>query len=91
MIYRIIQELTHNFFKHAQATHLLLQLLYRDGRLTIIAEDDGKGFDLQQARQKKGLGLSSIESRVQFLKGHIEWDSVPGEGTTVIIAVDGGR
>lgn len=84
-IYRIIQELTNNVVKHAQADHLLLQLIHHDNTLTIIAEDNGKGFDIKKARTQKGLGLSSIESRVKFLQGTIEWDSVPGEGTVVII------
>ncbi|MFN0215374.1 MAG: sensor histidine kinase, partial [Saprospiraceae bacterium] len=87
-VFRIIQELTNNVVKHAQADHLLLQLIRRDGILTIIAEDNGKGFDVQQALTKKGLGLSSIESRVKFLKGTIEWDSVPGEGTVVSISLN---
>lgn len=86
MAYRIVQELTHNAVKHAQARHLLLQAIHHDSRLTLIVEDDGKGFDVQAARQKKGLGLSSIESRVRFLKGEIEWDSVVGEGTTVSVS-----
>ncbi|MBC7774408.1 MAG: tetratricopeptide repeat protein [Phycisphaerae bacterium] len=86
-IYRIIQELTNNVVKHAQADHLLLQLIRRDGTLVLIAEDNGKGFDVQQALTKKGLGLSSIASRVKFLQGSIEWDSVPGEGTVVSITL----
>jgi len=86
-IFRIIQELCNNVVKHAGADQLLLQLICRDGILTIIAEDNGKGFDFQQAQQKKGLGLSSIESRVRFLHGNIEWDSVPGQGTMVSIVV----
>ncbi|MFN0175916.1 MAG: tetratricopeptide repeat protein [Saprospiraceae bacterium] len=84
-IYRIIQELTNNVVKHAQADHLLLQLIRRDNTLTIIAEDNGQGFDVQKAMTQKGLGLSSIESRVKFLQGTIEWDAVPGEGTVVSI------
>ncbi len=86
MAYRIVQELTHNAMKHAQATHLLLQAIQHEGRLTLLVEDDGKGFNVEAARQKNGIGLSSIESRVQFLKGEIEWDSVSGEGTTVSVS-----
>ncbi len=86
MIYRIVQELSHNAVKHAQASHLLLQAIQHEGRLTLLVEDDGKGFDVVAARLKKGLGLSSIESRVQFLKGEIEWDSVDGVGTTVSVS-----
>lgn len=86
-VFRIVQELSNNVLKHAQADHLLLQLIARDGQITIIAEDNGKGFDYQTASRQNGLGLSSIESRVRFLQGSIEWDSVPGEGTMVSIGL----
>lgn len=85
-LYRIIQELTNNVVKHARADHLLLQLIRRDNTLMVIAEDNGKGFDVQQALTKKGMGLSSIAARVKFLQGTIDWDSVPGEGTMVGIS-----
>jgi two-component system NarL family sensor kinase len=84
-IYRIIQELSNNVVKHAQAKHLLLQLLATENTLSILVEDDGIGFDTAQALQQKGLGLSSIESRVQYLKGEIDWDAVPGQGVSVSI------
>jgi signal transduction histidine kinase len=87
MVYRIVQELTHNAVKHAGAKHLLLQAIQQNGRLTLLIEDDGKGFDVRAARQRKGLGLSSVESRVQFLRGDIEWDSVLGQGTTVSVTL----
>ena len=87
MIYRIIQELTNNVVKHAEATQLLLQIIGSGNHLTIILEDNGKGFELEQARQKKGLGIASIESRVKFLQGNINWDSEPGAGTIVSIEV----
>ncbi len=87
MVYRIVQELTHNVLKHAAATNLLLQAMQNDGRLTLILEDNGKGFHVQEAFKKKGLGLTSIQSRVKFLQGEIEWDSVEGQGTTVSVIV----
>lgn len=86
-IYRIVQELCNNVVKHAGAAHLLLQLVRRDHTLLIMVEDDGAGFDPVEALKKKSLGLSSIASRVQFLQGSLDWDSVPGEGTTVSISV----
>ncbi len=84
-IYRIVQELTNNVLKHAEAKNLLIQLIQQNDKIIIIVEDDGKGFKLAEARQ--GLGLSSIHSRVEFLQGSINWDSVTGEGTTVSIRV----
>ena len=87
MVYRLIQELTNNILKHAEANNILLQLLQNQDGLTIIVEDDGKGFNVQEALRKKGLGLSSVQSRVEFLKGKIDWDSVIGEGTTVSVQI----
>ncbi len=85
MLYRILQELCSNVVKHARATELLIQLLRDDQQLTVIVEDNGRGFELDQARNKSGIGLSSIQSRVEYLNGAISWDSVPGQGTTVSI------
>jgi signal transduction histidine kinase len=85
MLYRILQELCSNVVKHARASELLIQLLRDDQELTVIVEDNGRGFELDQARNKNGIGLSSIQSRVEYLNGVISWDSVPGQGTTVSI------
>jgi two-component system NarL family sensor kinase len=86
-IYRIIQELSNNVLKHASARHLLIQLFQKNNNLSILVEDDGKGFEYKEASTMNGLGLSSITSRVKILKGDIDWDSVIGEGTTVNISI----
>jgi signal transduction histidine kinase len=86
-LFRIVQELTNNIVKHAQANQVLIQLLQRDGTLFLTVEDDGRGFDLEQAREKASLGMSSIASRVDYLKGDLDIDTVPGQGTSVSIAL----
>ena len=86
-VYRILQELTTNVVKHAEAQHLLIQLLRSEDVLTIIVEDDGKGFEQATALEKNGIGLRSITSRVSYLQGSITWDTVPGQGTSVMIAI----
>lgn len=86
-VYRILQELTTNVVKHAEAQHLLIQLLRSEDVLTIIVEDDGKGFEQATALGKNGIGLRSITSRVSYLQGSITWDTVPGQGTSVMIAI----
>ncbi len=83
MLFRILQELINNILKHAEAKNILIQLIQDNKEVTLIVEDDGKGFDLATARQKKSVGLTSIESRVKFLQGSLDIDSVLGEGTTV--------
>lgn len=87
MVFRIAQELINNMLKHAKASQLLFQFIQKEQELTIIYEDDGKGFVLEKALQQKSLGISNIESRIRFLQGEIEWDSVPGEGTTVSMRI----
>ena len=81
--FRIVQELVTNALKHANAQHILVQLGTVGGELAILVEDDGKGFD--PASKPEGNGLKNIHSRVNYLKGSIEWQSSPGEGTSVLI------
>ena len=71
----------------AKAKNVLLQLIKRENQLSVFIEDDGQGFVVKEALQKRGMGLQNIQSRVHFLKGNIDWDSVPGEGTTVSINI----
>jgi two-component system, NarL family, sensor kinase len=85
IIYRIIQELLNNILKHAEATEAMIQLIKEDGRFSIIAEDNGKGFDIALQKNNKGAGLTSIQSRVDYLKGQLDIHSEPGKGTLVTI------
>jgi signal transduction histidine kinase len=83
--YRIVQELLNNILKHAGATEAMVQLVKEDSRLSIIAEDNGRGFDTALLKTCKGAGLTSIQSRVDYLKGQLDIHSVPGKGTLVNI------
>lgn len=84
IVYRVVQELFHNIIKHAQAGHVLLQLSMFEDQLTLIIEDDGRGFKVEE-KTLNGIGLGSIRSRVDLLSGFLDISSVPGEGTTVTI------
>ncbi|HTE13067.1 MAG TPA: sensor histidine kinase [Chitinophagaceae bacterium] len=85
IIYRIIQELLNNIMKHAAATEVMVQLIKEEARLSIIVEDNGKGFDTALLKNNKGAGLTSIRSRVDYLKGRLDIHSEPGKGTLVNI------
>lgn len=82
-VYRIVQELLNNAVKHAGATHILAQVMRQENSLTITVEDNGSGFDM--ANSKKGAGLQNIRSRVDYLQGQMDVQSVPGKGTSVHI------
>lgn len=85
-IYRVIQEMLHNAIKHSKANEILIQINREDEELVIQFEDDGVGFDPDNLK-RKGMGLSNIQSRIDYLKGTVERDSTRGEGTSYLIHV----
>lgn len=85
IVYRIVQELLANIFKHAKAKEVLVQLVRQDNRLSLAVEDDGKGFDIKEIEMSKGSGWANIRSRVNYLKGKLDLNSEIGKGTSVNI------
>ncbi len=85
VVYRIVQELLNNAVKHAQATTILAQVIRRDENLTITVEDNGKGFDKEILNGLRTAGLQNIQSRVNYLRGQMDIQSVTGKGTSVHI------
>lgn len=87
-IFRIIQELITNVIKHAEATEATIHLTNHDDSLNIMIEDNGKGFNPKQITKKSnGMGISSIDKRVEHLNGNITIESEINIGTTVIIDI----
>lgn len=87
-IYRIILELVNNVVKHAGASDVTVQLIKYPAYINITVEDNGRGFIYNQTTDvTKGIGLSSISSRVGYLKGVMDIDSGKGTGTTVMIDI----
>jgi len=87
-IYRIILELVNNVVKHAGATDVTVQLIKYPSYINITVEDNGRGFIYDQtAAGTKGMGLNSISSRVEYLKGTMDIDLGKGTGTTVMIDI----
>jgi signal transduction histidine kinase len=87
MIYRMLQELTTNTIKHARANKILIQLLVHQKELQILVEDNGKGFDIHDVTTN-GIGLQSVQSRVEYLGGKLMIDSSPSHGTTIHIQMN---
>lgn len=89
-IYRIAQELVNNAIKHGKANEILVQLhLHRQEQLlALTVEDDGTGFDVNSLNESKGIGWKNIQSRVSFIKGRLDVQSVPGSGTSVMIEIN---
>ena len=90
-LYRIAQEAVTNAVRHARAKEIGVMLQHRDGRLRLIVEDDGCGFDPAGAERSGCLGLVGIRERAETLGGTLSVESSAGAGTTVVLdAPDGG-
>jgi two-component system NarL family sensor kinase len=85
MLYRIIQELVNNIIKHAYATEAIIQINREGNRLSLTIEDNGKGFDIKEAEEKRSMGMATVKSRVDYLNGKLTIDSRKDIGTTVMI------
>ena len=84
-IFRIVQELITNIIKHAQATEASIQLTNHDDVINIIIEDNGVGFNVDKITSEDGMGIASIQKKIDQLSGSFAIDSTPGKGTTIII------
>lgn len=87
VLYRVIQESVNNVIKHAAATHLDISLIKDKDGIAATIEDNGKGFDTSDKNKFDGIGLKNIQTRVEYLKGTVEWNSSKGKGTLVAIHV----
>lgn len=81
---RVVQELLTNIIKHAQAEKVTVHLRQSAHTMCLCVTDDGKGFDTAQLA--KGLGLNSMELRMQYLNAKHKVKSAPGKGTRTIVA-----
>ena len=84
-VYRIVQELLANAIRHANATEILVQCSQNENTFYITLEDNGRGFDTSMLPLQKGIGISNVKNRVDFLKGKMDINSTPAQGTTVNI------
>jgi two-component system NarL family sensor kinase len=86
IVFRMIQECFQNINKHAEATLLNIIFTYTADFLTIIINDNGKGFDEEILLQgSAGLGIKNVISRAAMIGGAASIKSTINEGTTVII------
>lgn len=87
VLYRVLQECVNNVLKHSGANHLDISIIKDEDGIAATIDDNGKGFDLTKRKQTDGIGLKNMTSRINYLKGTIDFDSSPGKGTLVAIHV----
>jgi PAS domain S-box-containing protein len=85
--FRVAQEAITNIIRHSGAKSLAVEVRREAERLTLSVRDDGAGFDpaaiQQRAAQHSTLGLVSMKERVLLVRGGLEVNSVPSQGTEI--------
>ncbi|HEX2829109.1 MAG TPA: PAS domain S-box protein [Burkholderiales bacterium] len=79
-LYRIAQEALNNVAKHARAHEVGLLLERRADLVSLIVEDDGRGFDpaAGEAGIGTGLGITGMRERAALAGGTLSIESQPG-------------
>jgi signal transduction histidine kinase len=85
--YRIVQEALQNVANHAGASWVHVELIFDPAGITLVIEDDGRGFAVQdhvhQLAQEGHYGLLGIQERVRLHGGELHIESEMGEGTRI--------
>lgn len=90
-VYRVAEEALHNIEKHADAHHVNIRVaLNRENPashlLSIVIEDDGKGFEVGTNKQGH-FGLIGMREQADILGANLVIESTPMKGTRVHFVV----
>lgn len=87
VIYRVLQETLNNVAKHSGAKLVHVSLRKLGDKIELSVEDDGRGFDPEEAFSKKedapAMGLSGMRERTELSAGFFEIFSSRGKGTRI--------
>ena len=79
IVYRLVQECFNNIAKHSNANAVNLSVKTADGYLKLIVDDNGIGFEIEEALARRdSFGLSGMRERVALLGGSFQVESNPG-------------
>jgi PAS domain S-box-containing protein len=86
-LFRIAQEALQNAVKYSGTNRFVVALWAVEKEVQLVVRDAGAGFDVEEARKNRGLGLVSMQERIHLVHGRFAVDSKPGKGTRIFAAV----
>lgn len=86
-LFRILQESLTNVIRHANATHVLVEVHNEGGKLAMKITDNGIGIYPETRKTANSFGLVGMEERVYGLNGTFRISSAPGKGTMLTIYI----
>jgi two-component system, NarL family, sensor histidine kinase DegS len=92
-IFRVAQEALANAIQHGRATQVRVTLAQPPEGVVLVVEDNGAGFDVEQALAKAAahetVGIASMQERAEMLGGWLRIESARGHGTRVELSATG--
>lgn len=85
-LYRIAQEAINNACRHAQASQIIVTLVATPQTVSLVVEDDGRGFDVEAVSSSR-FGLLGLNERVKLLNGRLQIESSVGQGTRIEVEI----
>jgi len=82
-LFRVAQEALANVARHSKATLVQMVLTTTDDTVTLSVSDNGQGFDMSR-QGHLGVGLLSMQERMEALGGEVQVESAPGKGTRIV-------
>jgi PAS domain S-box-containing protein len=86
-LFRIAQEALHNAVKYSGTDQFSVDLSSTGNQVQLVIQDAGAGFDIQEAKKNQGLGLVSMQERINLVHGSFSIESRPGKGTRIFATV----
>ena len=89
-LFRVAQEAIGNAINHGAARHILVTVLATSDQVKLIVDDDGRGFDVDEALAwamiRHSTGLASMQERAEMLSGWLIPWSERGKGSRIEIS-----
>ena len=91
-LFQILREALNNLKKHAQATHVVVKLWQDEAKVSLVVDDNGRGFSFagrftSDELDRLRLGPISIKERTRSVGGMLTVESNPGHGARLLIEV----
>ncbi|MVM39333.1 tetratricopeptide repeat protein [Spirosoma sp. HMF3257] len=82
-LYLIGKEAITNLVKYSEATQATMWFDHQKGQLTVVIEDNGRGFDRTQPSER--TGQTSMQQRAKAMGGSLDVQSAPEQGTRLVL------
>jgi signal transduction histidine kinase len=79
----IAREALSNVVKYADASTVKVRLAYEAAGLTLVVQDDGRGFNPRAPRGDEHRGIRNMRTRTDEVGGTLSLQTKPGSGTSV--------